>query len=88
MTLSEVEESSIEEDSDEKIKLMILGDSNIGKSSLLNKYCKNEFNDKYKTTLGINFQIKYLNINNKKNKITNMGYSRNGKILYLNIKLF
>ena len=66
MTLSEDEESSIEEDSNEKIKLMILGDSNVGKSSLLNKYCKNEFNEKYKTTIGLDFQIKNLNINNKK----------------------
>jgi Ras-related protein Rab-1A len=69
MALSEDEESSIEEDSDEKIKLMILGDSNVGKSSLLNKYCKNEFNEKYKATIGVDFQIKILNIDNKKIKL-------------------
>ena len=69
MTLSEDEESSIEEDSEEKLKLMILGDANVGKSSLLNKYCKNEFNSKYKTTIGVDFQIKSLNINNKKIKL-------------------
>ena len=69
MTLSEDEESSIEEDSDIKLKLMILGDSNVGKSSILNKYCKNDFSGKYKTTIGIDFQIKYLNINKKKIKL-------------------
>ena len=69
MALSEDEESSIEEDSDEKIKLMILGDSYVGKSSLLNRYCKNEFDDKYKATIGVDFQIKILNIDNKKIKL-------------------
>ena len=63
------EEGSIEEDYDEKIKLMILGDSSVGKSSLLNKYTKNEFFDKYITTIGIDFQIKYLTLNNKKIKL-------------------
>ena len=66
MSSSEDEENSIEEDSEEKLKLVILGDANVGKSSLLNKYCKNEFNSKYKTTIGLDFQTKHLNINNKK----------------------
>ena len=60
------EEISIEEDYDEKIKLMILGDSTVGKTALLRKYCKNEFLGKYITTIGIDFQIKYINLNNKK----------------------
>ena len=63
------EENSIEEEFDEKIKLMVLGDSSVGKSSILTKYCKNEFMSKYITTIGIDFQIKYLNINNKRIKL-------------------
>ena len=64
------ESSSIEEeDYDEKVKLMILGDSSVGKTSLLKKYCKNEFSNSYITTVGIDFQVKLLNINNKKIKI-------------------
>jgi Ras-related protein Rab-1A len=64
------ESSSIEEeDYDEKLKLMILGDSSVGKSSILRKYCKNEFLDKYIATIGIDFQIKNVNINNKKIKV-------------------
>ena len=59
-------EPSIEEDFDEKIKLMLLGDSNVGKSSILRKYCKNDFLDKYVTTIGMDFEMKNLNINNKK----------------------
>ena len=65
----EEEEGTIEQDYDEKIKLMVLGDSNVGKSSILTKYCKNQFLSKYITTIGIDFQIKYLNINNKRIKV-------------------
>ena len=63
------EENSIKEDFDEILKLIILGDSSVGKSSILRKYCKNEFFDNYITTIGIDFQIKYVNINNKKIQI-------------------
>ena len=64
------ESSSIEEeDYDEKVKLMIIGDSSVGKTSLLKKYCKNEFSNSYITTVGIDFQVKLLNINDKKIKI-------------------
>ena len=69
MSNSDDEENAIEQDFDEKIKLMILGDSSVGKSSILRKYCKNEFLDKYITTIGIDFQIKNLTINNKKIKL-------------------
>ena len=63
------DEELIEEDYDEKIKLMILGDSTVGKSSILRQYCKKEFHEKYIGTIGIDFQIKYININNKKIKL-------------------
>ena len=60
------EENSIEEYFDEKINVMILGDSNVGKSSIITKYCKNEFLPKYIATIGLDFQMKYLNIDKKK----------------------
>ena len=69
MEQKEEEEGTIEQDYDEKIKLMVLGDSSVGKSSILTKYCKNQFFTKYITTIGIDFQTKYLNINNKKIKV-------------------
>ena len=61
--------SIMEEDFDEKIKVMLIGDSSVGKTSLLKKYTKNEFSHSYITTIGIDFQIKYLNISNKKIKL-------------------
>ena len=41
---SSIEDSDfIEEDYDEKIRVMLIGDSSVGKTSLLKKYCQNEF---------------------------------------------
>jgi small GTP-binding protein len=41
-------------------KLVIIGDASTGKSSLLRRYCDNEFIDKYTCTIGVDFQIKIL----------------------------
>ena len=64
-----MEEDFSIEDEYNKIKIMLIGDSNVGKTSLLKKYCENEFSNIYITTVGIDFQIKYLDINNKKIKL-------------------
>ena len=61
--------STIEVDFDIKLKIMLIGDTNVGKTSLLQKYCNNEFSKNYISTIGIDFQVKYLNINNKKVKV-------------------
>ncbi len=45
-----------------RVKITILGDPNVGKTSLISKYCKNEFPTKYRATLGADFtnkSIKY-----------------------------
>ena len=67
--MEEEEYSSIEEDYDEKIRLMGIGDANVGKTSLIKRYCQNDFNNAYLTTIGIDFQTKNINMNNKNIKI-------------------
>ena len=62
-------ESSFEEDNDEKIRIMLLGDSKVGKTSLIKKYCLDEFSQSYVSSIGLDFQIKYLDINQKKIKL-------------------
>ena len=59
-------------------KLILIGDSYVGKSNILLKYLKNQFNENSKTTVGVEFGTKNIIINNKrkKNKFANMGYSR------------
>ena len=41
-------------------KLVIIGDSSTGKTSLLRRYCDNTFDENYKCTVGVDFQIKVL----------------------------
>jgi len=41
-------------------KLIIIGDSSTGKTSLLRRYCDNFFEENYKCTVGVDFQIKVL----------------------------
>lgn len=58
--------NSQEENYDERIKIMVIGESKIGKTSLISRYCNNQFNGGvYLSTIGIDFQIKNVVFNNK-----------------------
>ena len=65
--MSEVlEDESISNDKyDEKLKFMVLGETRVGKTSLIRKYIKNQFGDNYLTTVGIDFQEKLIQVNDK-----------------------
>lgn len=55
---------------DEKVKLMVIGETKAGKTSLISRYCKDEFTrTSYLSTMGIDFQMKNLEINSKKIRI-------------------
>ena len=43
-----------------KIVLLTLGESTVGKTSFIKKYVKNEFNEKIMSTVGMDFYTKYL----------------------------
>ena len=58
-----------EEEEEIKIKIMLLGESQIGKTSLIQRYVKNNFNLSYITTVGIDFQLKQIKMNNKSIKL-------------------
>lgn len=46
-------------------KIVLIGDSCSGKSSLLLKYTEDRFIDKHRTTIGVDYKVKYVNSNNK-----------------------
>ena len=46
-------------------KIVLLGDSNVGKSNILSKYLHNEFNQDSKSTVGVEFGSKTFEINEK-----------------------
>ena len=41
---------------------MVLGDSNVGKTTFIHRYVEEEYSDKYITTVGIDFREKNLEI--------------------------
>ena len=53
----------------EKINILVLGNSSVGKTSFILKYTENVFRASYLTTIGIDYKKKFINLNNKKYKI-------------------
>ena len=59
-------ENSLEEEAyDERIRVMLIGNSNVGKTSIAKRYCKNQFNHNYISTVGIDFVTKYIKVGEK-----------------------
>ena len=61
-----------EEDSgyyDLKFKIIVIGESRVGKTSLIKRYTKDQFGGVYLTTVGIDFQNKTIEIEDKKVKL-------------------
>jgi Ras-related protein Rab-8A len=51
------------------IKLLLIGDSGVGKSSLLLRYTENEFSSIYLSTIGIDFKLKMAEIDGSRCKL-------------------
>ena len=47
-----------EDEYDYLLKVVLIGDSGVGKSNLLSRFAKNEFNLESKTTIGVEFVTK------------------------------
>lgn len=50
-------------------KLVIVGNSGVGKSSILLRFSDDQFNESYLTTIGVDFRFKTLNIDGKTIKL-------------------
>ena len=61
--------NKLTEEYDMMFKILLLGDSGVGKSSLLLRYTKNQFSSDIRSTIGVEFGVKYLEIENLKLKI-------------------
>ena len=46
-------------------KLLLLGDANVGKSCLITRYVDGIFNDSTMNTIGVEFKLKKVKIDNK-----------------------
>lgn len=51
------------------IKFVLIGDANCGKTSLIRRFCNNEFSTDYLTTIGVDFSFKTIAVENSNIKI-------------------
>ncbi|XP_065054828.1 ras-related protein Rab-35-like [Rhopilema esculentum] len=56
-------------DYDHLFKLLIIGDSGVGKSSILLRFADNMFSGTYITTIGVDFKIRTVNVDGEKIKL-------------------
>jgi len=54
---------------DHQAKLLVIGDSGVGKTCLLLRFCENNFMTTHLTTIGIDFKIKTIDVDNKRIKL-------------------
>jgi small GTP-binding protein len=50
---------------DGQFKILVLGESGVGKTSLLMRYCDDDFSNNHLPTIGIDFKIKNISLNDK-----------------------
>ena len=50
-------------------KTILIGDSGVGKTSLINRYVNNQFSDVYKATIGSDFLIKPVTVNGQQHTL-------------------
>lgn len=44
------------------VKVIIIGDSGVGKTVLMKRFCEGVFSDTYTATIGVDFKIKMLDV--------------------------
>jgi Ras-related protein Rab-11A len=57
--------ATADEEYDYLFKLVLIGDSGVGKSNLLSRFTRNEFNLESKSTIGVEFATRSVNILDK-----------------------
>ena len=48
-----------------RYKIVLLGDTGVGKTSIFNRYCKNKFESNYNSTIGVDFEVKKIEYKKK-----------------------
>ena len=56
-------------DYDHLFKILIIGESGVGKTCLLQRFCENSFDSNFISTIGVDFKKKMMNVEDKKVKL-------------------
>ena len=51
---------------DYMVKLIIIGDSGVGKTNILTRFCENVFKETHVATIGVDFSVRTIQIEDKK----------------------
>ncbi|KAJ3309985.1 GTP-binding protein [Boothiomyces sp. JEL0838] len=54
---------------DHVVKVLLIGDSGVGKSCLLMRFCNDEFTPSFITTIGIDFKVRTIEVDGKRIKL-------------------
>eukprot|EP01025_Chloroclados_australasicus_P025625 TRINITY_DN2557_c0_g1_i2.p1 TRINITY_DN2557_c0_g1~~TRINITY_DN2557_c0_g1_i2.p1 ORF type:complete len:238 (-),score=27.68 TRINITY_DN2557_c0_g1_i2:231-944(-) len=52
----------LEEDVEREMKMLVIGNGGVGKTSMIRKFCHNSYSDDYKKTIGVDFLEKHINL--------------------------
>lgn len=55
---------------DHLFKLLMIGDAGVGKSSMLLRFTDDSFDDHIQSTIGVDFKVKHMDVNDKRIKVT------------------
>ena len=50
-------------------KIIIIGDSGVGKTNFITRFCEDNFKDSYVATIGVDFKIKTVEVGGKRYKL-------------------
>jgi small GTP-binding protein len=71
--MKKVDENVLEDDDkvvEYTLKVIVVGELGVGKTSLIERYVSNSFTENYKATIGVNFASKVIQISD--NKVVNL----------------
>lgn len=72
--------SNEHDDYDYLFKIVLIGDSGVGKSNILSRFTRNEFSVESKSTIGVEFATRSIEIEKKSSESSNMGHSWTGAV--------